>query len=453
MLELDPLSYLKEEFPPERFRRLGVPEYAVPKTHSSFPDKPFFQDKKALLKQWVYNAFLFQYGKKAPPKATVVLFTWVIPGGFGDLTTQEEVASTISEAFPHLDLQLITLLEEGVEKYPASRHPNQTIIRFKGKNRAPIPLDLLRKASLIIQIPTYYPYWDEWKDKLSPGTEIVSVGEYGFIDSPDFHPQTGNLCMGLHALEKGLLLPEMPTQTEKACSYFAYLYSERGFAIYLHAILEREKANDRDIFMTAMPPSPLLAALKNNSWEGYGLKEIVVYDETHSSRMLISQEGTKRLIIQAESFLPKEMIQKHYAHKNNFVGCRGDRSSSEALSGGALFFYEGPDHSLPFLKDLYELARHYLFAYPTLHSYLQSMLDRKTDPKTLGHTIADLLHYQATWEGMKKLSLWIKQNASFKETLKHLVSAKLNPQKGEYEKLFSSFLDGHISLEELLTCL
>ena len=451
MLELDPLSYLKEEYPPDRFRRLGIPEYALPKTHSSLPEKPYFQDKRALLREWVYNAFLFRYGREPPLKGSVTLFTWVIPGGFGDLTTQQEVASILQDGFPQLDLHLITLLEEGVEKYPSSSHPNQTIIRFKGKDRACIPPTLFKKTPLILQIPTYYPYWKKCREKLSPYTETVSVGEYGFIDSEEFNPQTGNLCMGLHSLEKGVLLPEMPQEKKGAESYFAYLYSERGFAIYLHALLQREQREKRDIVVTASPPAPLLLALKNQSWKGYGLKEILLYDDAHSSTIFISSEGTKKMVIHAKPFLSKETIQKEYARKKNFVGCRGDRSFSEALSGGAFFFYEGPNHSLPFLKDLYDVSYHYLFAFPTLHSYLQLLSDRKTDPKTLGHRIADLLEYPATWEGMKKLSLWIKENASFKETLKHLVQAKLHPEKEKHEALLSSFLDGEISLEKLLT--
>ncbi|MBS0585274.1 MAG: hypothetical protein JSR76_03095 [Verrucomicrobia bacterium] len=454
MLRLDPFSAVKEKYPPSEFERLGVPAFAVPKMHSSLADKPYLQDRRGVLKQWVYKAFLSRYQKESTPKGTILLFTWVIPGGFGDLVTQEEVRRVLEEAFPEVKIHLITLLEESVQNYPSFGYPHQSIVRFKKEERAPIPkslLPLLQEASLVLQIPTYYPFWKDWQKCLSPTAEVLSIGEYGFLDTKEFHPSTENFCMGLHALEKGILLPKMPGNKEKrASNYFAYLYSERGFAIYLHAILEREKAYSRDITLLASPPLPLLTALENSSWQGYEIKEIIIKNSAHNTIISVDPEKSKRLIIQVEPFLSNEAVREAYTYEENFVGCRGDRSFSEALESGSFFFYEGPKHALPFLRDLYEIAKYYLFAYPTLQEYLKCLLDTKSDPKALGHHIADLLSYPATWQGMALLREWIKKHGLFDETLKQMVAYALSPLRNEAEKRLEAFLREEISLDQLL---
>ena len=139
----------------------------------------------------------------------------------------------------------------------------------------------------------------------------------------------------------------------------------------------------------------------------------------------------------------------------NFVGCRGDRSFSELISLEKLFFYDAPHHSLPFLRDLYDVSSHYCLPYPSLSSYIKLFFDKTSSPKDLGNQIAELLTDPSLFFGMQKLLSLLKSDFLFNPTLVNLVKGKIKEHfdpsfKQNEETLFKQFLGGAHSLDELI---
>ena len=134
-------------------------------------------------------------------------------------------------------------------------------------------LEILRTSDLVLQLPTFYPFFEELREAVEsitfslPPPKWSSIGEYGFLESKWYHPQSGNRSMGLHFLEKGVMVKPLSHQTEASFSqleshellqwmfntgtpgpqeieqyknehhfYLAYLTSPIGGAVYLHAL-------------------------------------------------------------------------------------------------------------------------------------------------------------------------------------------------------------------------
>lgn len=465
-LLLDPLARIREFCPVERFREMGLPGYAVPKGHGGLPDGVRFEQYEKVAKCWMEGALVFGYGDlPLPGGASVVIFTWVMPDGLGDWSAQHTAATILKKAMPNLQIELVTLVEANEKRFLS--HPDfpSQVLTYKNKEPAFFSQALLKKlasTSLILQIPTFYPHFNTLFEQIRAASfstipTCAHIGEYGFIDSEWFHPQTGNMCMGLHPLEKGLLLHTEISSIDLAIAdpfYFAYLVTERGYAIYLHALLKYKLDNTADLKIVICNLLAPLQAIKNEDWTGYGLKEIVIRDALNETTIPIAETG-KRLVLECRHGLSSVAVQKLYLSSENFVGCRGDRSFSEVVSLDRFFFYDAPAHSLPFIKDLYDLSCYYCLAYPSLQAYLQTFLDKTTPPKLLGMKIADLLSDPSLFCGMKKLLSHLKSDFLFNPTLVNLVKSRIYHHfypslKENEETLFKEFLEGARSLSELI---
>ncbi len=465
-LLLDPLSRVREFCPVERFREVGLPEYAVPKGHGGLPSGGRFEGYERVAKCWMEGALVFGYGDlPLPGGASVVIFTWVMPDGLGDWSLQHSVATILKKAMPDLRIELVTLVEANEKRFLS--HPDfpSQVLTYKNREPAffsPALLKKLANASLILQAPTFYPHFESLFEQIkrvsySSIPTCAHIGEYGFIDSEWFHPQTGNMCMGLHPLEKGLLLHTEVSAIDRTVTgpfYFAYLVTERGYAIYLHALLKYKINNAGDLKIVVCNFLPLLQAIKNEDWTDYGLREIVIRDNQHETTISFSETG-KRLTLECRQDLSSIEVQKLYLSSENFVGCRGDRSFSEVVSLDRFFFYDTPIHSLPSIKDLYDLSCFYCLAYPSLHAYLHTFFDKTTPPKVLGTQIAELLSDPSLFYGMKKLLSLLKSNFLFNPTLVNLVKSRIYHHfypslKENEETLFKEFLEGAHSLESLI---
>jgi len=457
------LSRLKENCPVEVFRKLNLPRYTFPKPHSLIPEKPNFQDYSSLLNHWIMKAFLYRYDNVTISTShPLVIFTYVIEGGLGDWATQMEVAKIIESKLPNLPFHLIALVAESEKG--GFFHPNCHVIRYQNHNKISLPrevLKLLKSASLILQTPTFYPAFNELtallkNECVEKMPEIVTIGEYGFIDSPHFHPRSGALCMGLHTLEKGLLLtPSHSKIAIKPNQYLAYLFTKRGYAIYLHALLELLKTNSNDIHLYVCNPLRLLQALEEENFTTYSLKEIVILDDPHSSKLKLTESG-KTLYIHCKQSLDSQKVLELLNSSENFVGCRGDRSFSEAICAKKLFYYDGPDHARPFLYDLVSIAKTYLFAYPLLEDYLRALLDKTSPPKELGNQIGKLLADPSMVMGMDKLITLLSEEFTFNNSLIHLIKEKISHFHSEEKKdadlkNLKAFINGEIPFKKLLT--
>ncbi len=470
-LLLDPLTRIREFCEGGEFRRLGLPGCLIPKGHSHLPCvdgevKKNFSDYEEVARCWLEGALLYKYSDVMLPEgASVALFTWVMPGGLGDWTAQHVAASLLRKAMPDLKIELITLVD--ISEKRILSHPDFPchMLTYNNKGPATFSPQLLRKLanfSLILQLPTFYPHFevllgDIAKYSFAKMPSFTHVGEYGFIDSKWAHPGSGNLCMGLNPLEKGLLLQTELTLVDLLQTppfYFAYLVTKRGAAIYIHALLKHLSLKTFDITLVLCNPLPFLQVISEDSWSSYGLKEIIVIDKNHKTILPISETG-KKLILDCKENLSSREVQRLFLSAQNFVGCRGDRSFSEVVSLERFFFYDPLPHSLPFLQDLYELAKYYLLAYPTLHTYLKLLRDQTSSPKAIGAEIAELLLDPSLLIGMQRLLSFLKTECLFNPTLINLVKAKIihhfYPQrKVQEETLFKEFLSGAHSLEEIM---
>ncbi len=464
-LLLDPLVRA-EELWGEELRGFGLPGWAMPKFFGSLPKGGRFGDFECVAARWLEGARLFGYQGCVPRvNSTVVLFTWVMPGGLGDWAAQLATAAILRKGLPDLKIELVTLVEATESRFLRSHDFPNHIIIYKNEEPAHFSNALLKKmseASLILQIPTHYPHFKLLMDgirRVSIGQIPVtaSIGEYGFIDSEWFHPESGNICMGVHPLERGILLHTEVSAVDAlsvAPFYFAYLGSERGYAIYLHALLTHNKGTLSDITLVVCNLLPLLSALKNGDFSGYQLKEIIVHDHEHNTVITLHETG-KRLTIEAKHGLSSADVQKLMVSAEDFVGCRGDRSFSEVVTLEKFFFYDPLNHSLPFLHDLKALASHYLLPYPSLSTYIQLLKDNTTPPKILGQIIGESLSDPTLLIGMRKLLYLLRTDFLFNPTLINYVKSKIceyyDPSLKEKEDLFfKEFVQGNHSLQELL---
>ena len=465
-LHLDFFSRVRELWPRERFLELGLPGYAVPKGHGGLPVGENFERFEVVARCWMESALLFGYGDlPLPSGASVVIFTWVMPDGLGDWSAQHTVATILKMAMPNLQIELITLVEVNEKRFLSHPDFSAQVLSYSKNDPAYFSSGLIRKlagASLILQTPTYYPHFEALYEQVKAASygaypSCAHVGEYGFINSEWFHPESGNMCMGLHSLEKGLLLHAEISSIDISPVtpfYFAYLVTERGYAIYFHSLLKYKINNTSDIEIVVCNLLAALYAIKNEVWSDYGLKEIIIRDEKNETTISIADSG-KRVIIICKTGLSSLDVQKLYLSSENFVGCRGDRSFSETISLDKVFFYDAPIHSLPFLKDLYNVSYFYCLAYPSLHSYLKCLLDKTSPAKLVGNQIAEILFDPSFLCGMKKLFTLLKSDFLFNPTLVNLVKSRIyqhfHPSlKKMEETLFKEFIEGAHSLESII---
>lgn len=466
-LVVDHLTRIRELWPVEKFQELGLPLYVLPKKHGVLPEGQRFDDFASVAKAWMENALLFSYRDVTLPSgSSLILFTWVMPDGLGDWSAAHAAASVLKKAMPDLSIELVTLVETSEKK--VLHHPDLPchILSYTKDQPAYFPPSLIKKmanASLILQLPTFYPHFQSLikeieKANFGPMPTFATVGEYGFSNSEWFHPKSGNLCMGIHPLERGLLLHTSVSPVDilplSSPFYFAYLITERGYAIYLHALLKYKLKDESPIKLIICNPLPLLLALKNENFSQYGVKEVIIQDGLERTRIDLNEEG-KELFIEIKHGLSSTDVQKLYLSSENFVGCRGDRSFSEIVLFEKFFFYDAVSHARPTLHDLYDISTFYFLAYPSLHQYIKCFLDQKTPPAILGGIIGDLLSDPSLYFGMQKLLSFLKNECLFNPTLVNLVKAKIQEHfhpllKRSEETLFKEFLSGAHSLDEII---
>lgn len=392
-----------EAFPVKDFVKLGLGRYyprmyrGLPRLyHRDFPTqshiKKPFTHLPSLKKQAVSRA-LYSLYSKVPAVGTVTLFTWIINDGLGDYVAAIEVMMLLEACFPALDVRFVGLVHEKLAlklKWPE----NSILIEYKKD----CPLDLinkealktLRESDLIIQLPTYYPHFDELLKKLKKKRsknkmpKIQSIGEYGFLESNWFHPKSGNTSLGLHFLEKGILI----RKPLKACwdmvenewlkshlrdgnhFYLAYLSSPIGGAIYLHSLLKSLEHDDQGIDLCVPDLNWFFKFVEKQKqanktvleWD-LGISAIEIYFEEHFHSIPVSETG-KKLRLLCPGSISQNDFRALLSLSGNWVGVRGNQSFSEAISQGKAFFYDGREHSRYFIKDLQAMAENRIGGYP-----------------------------------------------------------------------------------------
>ncbi len=380
---------LAKTFAAKDFIELGLSRY-YPRIYRGLPrlyyrDQPSqshikrnFTHLPSLKKQALSKALFSLYGK-IPAKGKVTLFTWVINDGLGDFIAAVEVLRLLKGRFPDLDLHFVALIQE--KALDQLTLPDQSLV-IPYENECPFSIltpeamAVLRSSDLVLQVPTYYPHTEELKNALHPNTRMECVGEYGFLESSWFDPKSGNYSLGLHFLEKGVLIRK-PCQAswddvkneqirKLRCPenhfYLAYLNSPIGGAIYLHSLL-KSLENDSSGIDLCVPDLGWFLQFSEKQKKAHrpilewdlGISSIEIYYQENLYSVALSPEGKKLRLI-----CPGRISQSDFrvllALSGEWVAVRGNQSFSEAVSQGKAFFYDGREHARFFLKDLAALA-------------------------------------------------------------------------------------------------
>ncbi|HSX11500.1 MAG TPA: hypothetical protein VLF94_07300 [Chlamydiales bacterium] len=400
---------LMEAFPVADFVALGLIRY-YPRMYRGLPRlytrespsvgqiKRNFTHLPTLKKQAVSRA-LFSLYSKFPAKGKVSLFTYVMNDGLGDYAAAADAVRILKGRFPELEIHLIalvpsktTLPAEGAWTIPYEGECPISLI-------APEMLALLRSSDLIIQMPTYYPHTAELLTALqkidapNPVPKMELVGEYGFVESSWFHPKSGGYSMGLHFLEKGILIRKLKQAQWSDIKneqlrmwlnpdnhfYLAYLATPMGGAIYLHALLKSLENDPRDIDLCVPDLGWLIQFVERQTqlnrpileWE-LGVSSIEVEFNGLKSSISLAPSGKK-----VRLFCPGQLAQSDFQAlltlSGNFVAVRGNQSLTEAISIGKSFFYDGQSHARCFMKDLVALAENRISDHPTTLACIRGM--------------------------------------------------------------------------------
>ena len=443
---------------------LQLPPYAEIKIPRALPEKEEFSSVKDIIYQILDKALLYKY-RDTPIKGDkkLILFTWVIPFGLGDLSMQIHIADILAKEIPELNIELISVIDK---KSPLPNKLRSHLAHHIVKYSHPEPpkfskaiQDLMRSAFSILEIPAAYYDFLSLKsmiEKENQDPPIISrIGQYGFIDTPDYHPATKERSMGLYALEKGIIiLDQVPPQKRDLNTYFAYLVTKKGIITYFLSILMHRKSDLENLTIVVPNLATILPLFNEIDFLSYGIKKIFILDDPNTSSLSIQKEGKTLTIKHTKNIDQKEFI--YWMNSSNpFVGLRGDGSFTECLSTNSLFFYDALDHAVPFLIDLYHVAYKELLPYFSLCEYLILLYKTKDTPASRAEKIASLLDDPSLYAGMEKLRMILREKYSFNKSISHLVKknyafySDLTLEKKE-DQAFEDFLHKKISLKSLL---
>lgn len=493
---------LLESLPQKDFVNLGLARY-YPRMYRGLPRlynrnqpaqsqiKRNFKDLAALKKQAVSRA-LFSLYAKVPPKGKITLFTWVMNDGLGDFFATYHVMRMLKNRFPELDVQFVALVPaemklsiEGVCAIPyegdCSTLPEEAMA-------------LLRNADLILQMPTFYPHTAELM-KAVGSVKMELIGEYGYGESSWFHPKSGAYSMGLHFLEKGILIrkPRQATWDDVQNEYLkqwrnsdhhfylAYLSTPIGGAIYLHALLKSLENDSQGIDLCVPDLGWFIQYIEKQNkakraaleWDlGIESMEVCFDDTIHT--IPVSPKG-KRLRILCPGQISPTDFQALLTLSGDFVAVRGNQSLTEALSLGKPFFYDGRDHARYLMKDLIALAENRIGDHPSALACIRGMnqsflynlpiqeeqwvdetfFQELTDWTSIALGIGLALQDPEVALGFKKLSQIVSAEFSANSFICHLVQRALchhhHPEiKKVEEEQLALFLSGARTFSELV---
>ncbi|HSX26175.1 MAG TPA: hypothetical protein VLE89_04120 [Chlamydiales bacterium] len=306
----------------------------------------------------------------------VCLFTWVMQDGLGDFMAGLEVKRILEERLGGLEVDWV-VVGKGLPK-------------VEGCIVVEDPLEVLermRECDLILQMPTLYPKTGELMEAMGkiesrramPRMEIL--GEYGFLESSWFHPKSGNRSLGLHFLEKGILVRggkrggELKNELlkewliEERRFYLAYLTTRVGGAVYLHALLKSLEGDEKGIDICVPDLGWFIDHVEKQNALGeaviegdFGVQSIEVYFEGQIHSIGCAPRG-KVVRLLCPGRISNEDFQVLVGMSGDFIAVRGDQSFSEVVSANRGFFYDGREHARYFMKDLLALAENRIWPY------------------------------------------------------------------------------------------
>ncbi|MCH9614143.1 MAG: hypothetical protein SP1CHLAM54_11550 [Chlamydiia bacterium] len=422
------------------FHESTLPAYVIPQFYRGLPHLPVgtsfdehlvppsFDDVEALNRRLIDRAVLHAY-RFVQPQGKMVLLTHVLPDGMGDIAAQMAVAKLLCQTYPELEVKLITLIDRGrtidVETFGMEHH----ILHSKEQ------LANILSDDFIFQMPTF----------IEGIGNVETLGEYGFLDSTWCHPKSGNRCMGLHALEYGILIKPLPCgHAKRDGSYMAYLKSEEAYALYLGALLHSKNQESKDITVHVSSLKPCLYFIQSKKLPG--IREVRLYVKGHMAIYPIQETGKTLHLLELET-LSETAFQKQLVGSEPFIGVRGNQSLSEAISSGKCFFYEGEPHTRDLLKDIVALAKARV---PKVATYVECFQTK--DATVMGECLKD----PSLFAGMEELSKIIREEHRANEFVCQIVARgmllKAHPAiKAEEEKLIKKVLEGSFTVDQFVS--
>lgn len=421
----------RSRFPSSFFQPIlrGLPRHFQQTDPSLSKIKRAFRNENLLIRQWLDRPLLTLYSKLPFSKGKIVLLTWIISDGWGDLFAQLEAAKVLSAYFPHLDLTLLTLVHKD-RTPPACEHPfEQHWIPYSGKLNGPIvheafssiQLKKISESDLIIELPTPFPHVRELLGQLKKIPDYVRIGEHSMIDTVHYHPETSARSMGLHFLEKGIFIKKISKAPSKNGLHLkdqnlqkllfgsfkdlenyqtknrfqiAYTKSFRGLYLYLTALLSSLDEDEKDIDICFFQMDLLAQVLEKKFKEpfsqdypllkAWNIGELHIYYQQFHSIVPISGRGKRLRLIHCSSLCHDDHLFLT-SLTDRLIGATGDQSILEAISTGKPFFYDPPHFKRPFLRDLFLIAEKKLGTFPCLAKFFKLCLKNPSLPLEENH--------------------------------------------------------------------
>lgn len=315
--------------------------------------------------------------KQAVAKAVYSLYKKWVPQGKVALVTSLPIEGSVASAvlgllksrFPQLTVQLICL-------------------KGDGSAVSPEVLTRLKKSDFCLQVLKLHPQSSEWKVP-----KMALLGDYGFGESSWFHPQSGGYSMGLHFLEKGVLLTKLAEANWETIKnrevqfwkkgenlvFWASLSSFVGGAIYLHALLKSLENNptDIDLYVPSIQWFIEYTEKQNQAkrplleWE-MGVARIEVHTDGRIASLPLAQTGKLVRILAPQSINSSDR-QALMQLSDGLIAVGDNESLSEALSLGIPFFFDPHESARYFMKDLVALAENRIGSHRSTLACFQAM--------------------------------------------------------------------------------
>lgn len=385
-----------------------------------------FQSLPQLKKMLIDDALLSLYCRpRTAPR--VVLLTYVYWDGYGDFYGQKHLDYFLKEA--GISVTQATL----IRKNKITEKSGDFFIPFEPNQEPYFPQDLIqtmRKAHLILQFPTYYPFTQSLQKIVEKGPLWEFIGESGFLNTVDYQPGTERRCLGLHALEKGVFIPSLPPSISppslKKPYFFAYTKTPEGFFDYLEALIMR---NQKKLTLVTFNLLHVLQALQKKP---KGLRSVTIQTDEVFTTHQFSAKGTDiEILVQPK--IPHEEFLSLLAHAEPFAACTGDHSFFEALALKKLPYYDPPPHKKAFYDDLLFIAQK---MFPSALPFLK-------DPRNLTPQVE---------KELKALYTYICTKRRANEKILQIIHRSTFPhQLLEYEQsILETFANGNLTPEEAL---
>lgn len=486
-------QHLLEIFNEKDFISLNLPAYTYPCILQGLPRdldinsqnflqlKAGFSDLNVLKTRIIDKPLLHLFHEKSSTADELIIFiTYVVPGGFGDFFSQRHLKKILKERFVNIQTHAFIFLESSYCK-KVTPLKDETIIPFSSQESLHPNyfdrsiLSILKKAFLVFEIPTPYPYRQELQNLLPSSTFFFSIGEYGYIQSQTYQPLSAARCLGLHFLEYGLFIDEVKTtsidrlsrqdllsyllgSTSRSCYfeshdlYFSYLATDYGAIFYFYLIIHLSLDSHKTIDLVCIDIGPYLKIIEQDleNLKSLPIKTLEIFYKNNRSIINISGQGLNVRIVHTDH-LPHQDFQILLQASQEPVGIRGNLSFSEALSLKKLFFYDPLSHNYPLYYELLSLAK---IHNEKVFMWMQ-LFKPQLDPKKAAMKGALLLKEKKMKESFKDLCCFILQNLKAEEHMinivhKALFENKVPVIKKKEQDLTALFLEEKISFSMLI---